>query len=93
MSTWKVTSFGVTTQLLECAPEYVQVLLAYTSHSPAPVVQSVEPISTVALRTRVWFAVEPVPTVQLEPGSTPGTPNTSIVSLPFIKIKASSPLK
>ena len=50
------------------------------------------PVKIPALRLMFWFAVlTPFPDQEL-PGSTPGSPNTSLVSPSIITINASSPL-
>ena len=56
---------GEEAQLEVCIPMSVQVFCGYTSHSAAPVDQSVEPASIVDILTKVKSLVDPVPTGQL----------------------------
>ena len=56
---------GEEAQLEVCIPMSVHVFSGYTSHSAAPVDQSVEPASIVDILTKVKSLVDPVPTGQL----------------------------
>jgi len=74
-----------------CDPRLSKVFCGYTIHSVGS--QTVEPDVTPGFLTSVYSFVKPSPTDQLEPGSSPIIPNTSMIS-PFLVIaNASSPLK
>ena len=63
-----------------CDPRLSNVFCGYTIHSVGS--HTVEPEVIPVFLTNVYSLVKPSPTAQLEPGSSPKTPNTSISKTP-----------